>query len=422
MKNVSGVLFEGTSFNCTGNTPQNKTCHFRNLCYSYSANVFVYIHSPNSEELSIEVNGREALSLLPLTTASGVNVYLRYINVTRNQLHLYEDNFIFRPGKYIIYSRFVANHVMFLFHNELIPLYFTLLRHFDESQFSSIKLFIKDEDDIKDFAVLYKKFSPHPPLLRYELGLELSETVTCFQEATIGLVRESIWYQYGLKEPGRPLKDPSVTAGHIRQFTTFLKQKLEIEPYCSNASAYGILLSRKKNRLLLNEKELQAAISDEFQIKMIELSLEHCSISFIIEKISCAKLVVGVHGALLVVTMFLPPTSMVMEIFPYAVNPNHRTAYRTLTQLPGMDIMYGCWRNMDKTKTVTQPFVHPVHGGISHLPPEEQERINNITEVPHNKFGSDPEWRFHLFQDTIVDIPAVIDTMKDLGFEYLLKS
>ncbi|KAJ8051108.1 Protein O-linked-mannose beta-1,4-N-acetylglucosaminyltransferase 2 [Holothuria leucospilota] len=328
---------------------------------------------------------------------------------------------MFYPGRYIIYTRFVANNIMHVFHDELIPLYYTLLRYFEKSQLSSIRLFINDRSDIGDFAVLYNVFSPHPKLFTYELGLELDGTLTCFQEATIGLVRESTWQQHGIIEPEGPKKNASTTAKHIRLFTTFLTQKLEIRPQCSKGQ-FGVLLSRKKNRLLLNEKKLQAAISEEFQMKMIELSLEHNSLSSIIERVSCAKLVVSVHGALLIVSMFLPPSSMVMEIFPYAMNPDYRTAYKTLTQLAGMDITYGSWRNMDKKKTVTHPFAHPSHGGISHLSMNEQERINNVTEVPHFKGGSDPEWRYRLYQDTIVDIPAVIDILKKLDFKSLLKN
>ena len=171
---------------------------------------------------------------------------------------------------------------------------------------------------------------------------------------------------------------------------------------------------------MLNEKELQSAISNEFKLKMIELSLDHDSISFIIEKVSCATLIVGVHGALIIVAIFLPPDSMLIEIFPYGINPYYRTAYRTLSELPGMDITYGYWRNMDKSMTVTHPFAYPLYGGISHLPIEEQERIKNVTEVPHHIRGLVPELLFHLYQDTIVNISAIINVMKDLDFEKML--
>ncbi|KAJ8037220.1 Protein O-linked-mannose beta-1,4-N-acetylglucosaminyltransferase 2 [Holothuria leucospilota] len=413
-------LSEGSSFNCSKNSHQSVTCKFHNLCYAHADDAFIYVYSPNSKQVFVS-DKFEYFATLPLTSAAHLNYYMKYLNLTDQFLeqNLLEENFIFKPGRYIIYSRFVAHNIFHLFHDELLPLFYTLHRHFEEREFSNIKLFIKDKADAGDIGYMYDLFSSDPPLFSFEVALETSHTLICFQEAIIGLARESTWFQFGFEEPEGPIKNSTATSKHIRQFTKYLYGKLNINPRSCKQN-FGILLSRKKNRLLINEKELRTAVSDHFQVDMMELSLESNSLPYIIEKVSCAKLVIGVHGALLIMSMFLPPSSLVLEIFPYAMNPDHLTHYKTLVQLPGMDINYTFWRNSEKSKTITHPNALPSQGGIRHLSYEEQQRIMNVTEVPHNVRGADAEWRYFLYQDTIVDIPAVIDTLTRSGFENIL--
>ncbi|KAJ8023590.1 Protein O-linked-mannose beta-1,4-N-acetylglucosaminyltransferase 2 [Holothuria leucospilota] len=78
-------------------------------------------------------------------------------------------------------------------------------------------------------------------------------------------------------------------------------------PRCSG-DVYGILFSRKINRKILNEKELKDAIAGKFDIKMVELSVEANRLPYIIKTVSCAKLVVGVHGSMQMLGVFLPPS------------------------------------------------------------------------------------------------------------------
>lgn len=44
---------------------------------------------------------------------------------------------------------------------------------------------------------------------------------------------------------------------------------------------------------------------------------------------------IGLHGSLLIMSMFLPTTAVLVELFPYAVPADNYTPYRTLAQLPG---------------------------------------------------------------------------------------
>ncbi|KAJ8023593.1 Protein O-linked-mannose beta-1,4-N-acetylglucosaminyltransferase 2 [Holothuria leucospilota] len=93
------------------------------------------------------------------------------------------------------------------------------------------------------------------------------------------------------------------------------------QPARQTREMYGILFSRKLNRKILNEKELVNAVSEKFNIKILELSMEANALPYIIETVSCAKLVMGIHGAMLILAMFLPPSSILLEMYPYAINP-----------------------------------------------------------------------------------------------------
>ena len=101
-----------------------------------------------------------------------------------------------------------------------------------------------------------------------------------------------------------------------------------------------------------------------------------------------------------------------VELFPYAVNPQHYTPYKTLASLPGMGIIYRSWRNMDPLHTLGHPTRQWDRGGISHLSEEEQKRIMDSPEVPQHLCCRDPEWLYRIYQDTIVDVQNVASLIK----------
>ena len=92
--------------------------------------------------------------------------------------------------------------------------------------------------------------------------------------------------------------------------------------------------------MIVNEAELSFELAANIGLRVRTLSMEDVPIEEIIKRLSSAAVVVGMHGSLLALAMFLPPSSILVELFPYAINPLHYTPYRTLVSLPGMDITY----------------------------------------------------------------------------------
>ncbi|PIK37284.1 glycosyltransferase [Apostichopus japonicus] len=262
-------------------------------------------------------------------------------------------------------------------------------------------------------------------LMKSELGKALSLTSVVDMKYTCDIVSSpasaiqngNCVVQIRLCISRRTSDEPTATWEHINNFTEHVRARLAIYPNC-NGDDFGIIFRRKTNRIIVNEDEIIRAISEEFGLKIIATSLEENSLTDLIEKASCAKLMIGVHGALLMLMIFLQPQSVVLELFPYGIIPDYKSQYKTLASLPGSNIEYVRWRNMDETNTVTHPENERYFGGIAHLQKETQNKIIESSEVSPKKRLSHPEWRFRLYQDTIVDIPAIT---KLLGGTYLRK-
>ena len=134
-------------------------------------------------------------------------------------------------------------------------------------------------------------------------------------------------------------KDHKATAQHVRPAAKFIRARLGISP-SESAPKEAVILSRRHNRLIVNEAELSFELAANVGVRVRTLSMEDVPIEEIIKRLSSAVVVVGMHGSLLALAMFLPPGSILVELFPYAINPLHYTPYRTLASLPGMDITY----------------------------------------------------------------------------------
>jgi protein O-mannose beta-1,4-N-acetylglucosaminyltransferase len=258
---------------------------------------------------------------------------------------------------------------------------------------------------------LYKLLSPKQPLLRAQL--KALGRLLCFSHAFVGLSKITTWYQYGFVQPQGPKANILVSGNEIRQFARFMTEKLNV----SHAGAplgeeYILVFSRTQNRLILNEAELLLELAQEFQMKTVTVSLEDHAFADVVRLVSNASMLVSMHGAQLVTALFLPRGATVVELFPYAVNPDHYTPYKTLAMLPGMDLQYVAWRNMMPENTVTHPERPWDQGGITHLDRAEQARILQSREVPRHLCCRNPEWLFRIYQDTKVDIPSLIQTIR----------
>lgn len=94
--------------------------------------------------------------------------------------------------------------------------------------------------------------------------------------------------------------------------------------------------------------------------------------------LSNTGLAIGLHGSILVLAMFLPPGSLLAELYPFAVPSKSYTPYKTMAQLPGLDLNYLSWENRHEANTVVHINNPPHLGGIAHLPQAEQLKVRGL--------------------------------------------
>ncbi|OWF50877.1 protein O-linked-mannose beta-1,4-N-acetylglucosaminyltransferase 2-like [Mizuhopecten yessoensis] len=401
-----------TSVWCHGNSEMNKICHFQNLCYSPLNEAFLFYHSDRSV-LDRSQLGNDSKPMLRLSTVYEYNGY------TPNLIDLKSSAFDHSrvkwvKGQSVIFSRFKPDNIMHVLHDDIFPLHFTL--NFITGQNSldqyDVQIVFMEGWDRGDFADLYSSFTTKSPIYINDLS---EEQLVCFEDAYAGLSTAPVWYQYGYIQSQAPVKDTEASGFLIHNTVNFIVNQLDMQKppnMMLTPGDYFVLFSRKDNRRIVNEMELMLSVSAETNLKVFTLSLETHSLKDIMHYVRFSRGIVGMHGSLMSLAAFLRPGAFVIELFPYAVSPKKYPPFRTLAELPGMNLVYTAWQNLDKTKSIGHPDWPADIGGIGHLPPQDQAAIMAETEVQDHLCCSDPSWLYHIYQDTEVDIPAITRLIK----------
>ncbi|XP_040289371.1 protein O-linked-mannose beta-1,4-N-acetylglucosaminyltransferase 2 isoform X2 [Bufo bufo] len=317
---------------------------------------------------------------------------------------------VFVPDVALIMNRFNPDNLMHVFHDDLLPIFYTM-QQFPDLDLDSRLFFMEGWGEGSHFD-LYKLMSNKQPLLKEQL--KNLGRLLCFTRSYVGLTKITTWYQYGFVQPQGPKANILVSGNEIRHLANFILGKLNISSAESSSEDYIVLFSRTMNRLIVNEAELLLALAQEFQMKTITVSLEDHSFADIVRLISNATMLVSMHGAQLVLSMFLPKGASVVELFPYGVNPDHYTPYKALATLPGMELQYVAWQNKEVANTIAYPERPWEQGGIMHLGASEQKRIMKSKEVPRHLCCRNPEWLFRIYQDTKVDVSSLIQVIRSV--------
>ncbi|XP_055781985.1 protein O-linked-mannose beta-1,4-N-acetylglucosaminyltransferase 2-like [Salvelinus fontinalis] len=404
----------GTRMVCTGKMHTDRICRFDYLCYCTEAEEFVFFHSNSSFMLPNLGPRRFQPALLDLSSVEDHNTqYFNFLELPAAALKFMPKP-VFVPDVTLILNRFNPDNLMHVFHDDLLPIFYTMQQYSDLDDEARL-VFMEGWGEGAHFD-LYRLLSSKQPLLKEQL--RNFGKLMCFTKSYVGLSKMTTWYQYGFVQPQGPKANILVSGNEIRQFSSSLMEKLNITTRGGEESAaeekdeYIVVFSRSINRLILNEAELILALAQEFQMRAVTVSLEEQTFPSIVKVISGASILVSMHGAQLVSSLFLSRGAVVVELFPYAVNPEQYTPYKTLASLPGMDLQYVAWRNMVEENSVAYPERPWEQGGIAHLDKEDQEHILASKEVPRHLCCRNPEWLYRIYQDTIVDIPSLLEALR----------
>lgn len=393
---------------CRGNNHTNRQCKFKNLCYWPRTKEYIFFHHENSIISGVPMNRFPVL--VDLSSVDDHNT--QYFTYTDVPYSVYNDFIIeFIKKSTLIFNRFNPDNLMHVFHDDLLPVFSTLNEICNKIDQCKVQLFFSENRDPGPYFDLYKIFNI-APMIR-----ELSrDKLYCFKEAWVGLNKMTTWYDYGFKAPQAPLetKDWMITSRLIKQFCNYFITSFNLSKSINEnkKDQKAALIVRKQSRLILNEYEVIETIKEITGLSVITVGLEEHTVPQIVNIIKDCAVIVGMHGALLVLSMFLLPGSILVELFPYAVNSTHYTPYKTLVSLPGMNIIYQSWQNMELKNTVTHPDNPAQLGGINHLSNEQRQIILLSKEVPQHLCCYNPEWMFRIYQDTIINISSFKNTLK----------
>ena len=412
----STVQINSSSVWCWGDHHTNRFCQFRNLYYLPTEDEFAFVHGDDSVYMGLPDN-RYDPTLLDMSSVRNHNTqYFNYMDISHSRATDLLRNVTIVNVTSLIFRRFHPDNLMHVLHDDLLPMYHTLTtagveqsaNGSDGTVLFTTRLVFMEGWQPGPYRDLYELFSTYAPV--YKEDLQSERRPVCFRNTFVGLLKQTTWYQYGFTEPQGPIDGHNITAREVRRFCQYVRARLGINETAnkSNKSGTVVILSRKYNRLILNELELAVRLAQVLQMKVFTIGAETHLLTDIIRTVSGATVLIGMHGSLMALAMFLHEGAMLVELFPYAVNPAHYTPYRTLARLPGMVIHYVAWQNLDQRMTVVHPSRPWDQGGISHLDPKEQMRILTSREVPRHLCCRDPEWLFRIYQDTVVDIEGVL--------------
>lgn len=400
-----------TSVWCHGNSERNRMCRFQNLCYRSSDKSFLFFHSNRSILDGFQL-GNQSRPLLQLSNVFDYNGHdLDLIDLKSSTFD--HSKVKWMKGQSLIFSRFKPDNIMHVLHDDIFPLHFTLnlITGQKWSEVTDVQLVFTERWEPGDYAELYSIFTRKTPIYIADLS---APHIICFRDVYVGLSTQTLWYQYGYREPQSPVQNAG--ASYIHNTVNYMIGQLNLintQNLMFTSTEYFVILSRKENRLILNEMELMLSVSTKINMKVFILSLETQDIKEIIHFVRHSKGIVGMHGSLMVLAAFLQPGSFILELFPYAVQPEKYTPFKTLAELPDMNLVYTAWQNRDKAKSIGHPNWPKDTGGIGHLSPKEQAAILDQTDVPDHLCCSDPSWLYHIYQDTEVDITAITDLITE---------
>eukprot|EP00112_Aurelia_sp_Birch-Aquarium-sp1_P016037 Seg36.1 transcript_id=Seg36.1/GoldUCD/mRNA.D3Y31 product="Protein O-linked-mannose beta-1 4-N-acetylglucosaminyltransferase 2" protein_id=Seg36.1/GoldUCD/D3Y31 len=391
------LLRRGSSVYCHGKTKRERVCKFKNLCYHSKWKRYIFFHGNGSVLSGIPANNRFDPAILDMTSVDDHNTqYFNFVDFPAASISTDFKDISFLKGPSLIFHRFIPENLMHVLHDDIIPVFLTLQMFFNEG--ITRQLVMMDGRAKGHWFELYEIFASTYVLLESNFTTEL----TCFNNAIVGLSKETTWYQYGFKVPQGRIKDHDVNPSHLESFVQYTRSYYG----CTDSEKeYVVLVSRKQTRLILNQQEVSLLLANIYKKEVRFLNLEDQSLSDAICMMGKAMVLVGMHGAELILSLFLTPGQTLVELFPYGINPENYTPYKTLAALH--NLKYIAWQNMKIGSTVGHPDRLSQFGGINHLPEQQRTEILEAVEVPKHLCCDNPYWLYRIYQDTIVDIVSL---------------
>ncbi|OIR57467.1 MAG: uncharacterized protein A8A55_1769 [Amphiamblys sp. WSBS2006] len=423
-----------SSFVCFGNTEKDKVCRFFDLLYDPAKDSFIIVR--DGENANIDKDNGQGW-FLDGTSIDGHNVFgWNYEEITRSTFkEIYAKKKIHTfAGKTHLMFRFHVGNIMHAIHDDFLPQYVTR-RMFQESpdKFKE-RIFFCDGAAIGRYSEIFKTLSDD--MHTRKNWKTKKDTLVVFKEAIVGQPKATTWYHYGFRAPQGKIEGKVPDSGAIREAVQYVKGQYgiqneksgeEVEKFVKKYSGMKdeinqtapqenlliSIISRKKNRLIMNENVLREKLEEQYGLKTVFVRLEEMTQKKVFETMSKSAIAVGMHGSLLVAGLFMPQNSVLVEMYPFAVPSQNYTPYKHMCALDGMKIAYRAWENKHKENNIPHPNNPRHNGGLGHLPEKERKKVMETETVPLHRCCGDPYWVYRIYQDTHVDIGEITALIDD---------
>lgn len=379
---------------CTDDEPARRVCRVKNLLLDLESESWFISIVPQK---SIVYKGYTRLHrIVDLTSIPNHNVL--YLNFQVLDHELPREKIVASiGGTSQLLRRFLPNNIMHIIHDDWLGSW-----HIQKILWPQINqtIFIDRYPKRTMYSEIYDSLAPATHYK--EIKRKFKSGLVLFEDAIIGNSKELIWYQYGFRKPQSPLKK-TVDGDVLRTAARHLLNTTTTESPHDRL----LLFSRGRNRLIINEKELVETIERKtrFIVEVVRLEDYEGRLRELASKISMSRGVVGMHGSMLVLSMWLPKGSLVIEMFPYAIPAKDYLPYRRLCEI--LDIKYMAWENRDPSKSVAHPDRPAILGGIAHLPETIRRSIEKETNIRPHRCCRNPNWLYRIYQDSIVDVNEI---------------
>lgn len=395
---------KASSLWCTEDIDKHKLCTIQNLCFlPKSENQFLFFIS--NETIISGVQVKDDLKILSLTSVmnyNGFRLKLAVINESN-----WED-VIMKNEEVFLISRFKPDNIMHVIHDDLLPLYVTYSKICEGDVYkctSKYRLAFLDGANPGPYYDWYTLLSDKEPMF-----LDKEEKMVCFEKVRVGLSKESVWFQYGYRTVHGPIQ-PVIEKPVLKSFTDFIFNRFKIS---RNTEMFypdlGILFSRKLNRKINNEdfviqgiKNVYGTINPNKNLSIVNVDISSNDSKTIISLLRKSSVLVGMHGSAMILSVFLPPGAVIIELFPFGLQPQYVSPTKAMCSIQGINYQYFSWVNTKENNSITHEDFPPLLGGISYLPEEVQATVKTIKLVPPVRCCHNPVYLYRMYQDTIID-------------------
>lgn len=246
----------------------------------------------------------------------------------------------------------------------------------------------------------------------------------CFEKAYVGLQTSTTWYHYGFRQMQGPIEgmDAEAVGRNAKLVTKWLVEQVRAQAKKpvfftpeESQKPFITVVSRSQSRRMLNEAEFVADLQRAFPNTIVKVIDENKhSFLELVETMSRSVALVGMHGAMMIMAMFLEPKSAVIEMFPFGIPADNYAPYKTLASLPHFDLYYRSWVNPFEEEPYNRG--HPdwirIYGGLKHLPASYAAGIRATKTVPKHKCCTSSFWLYRIYQDTWIDSNVIINLLR----------